>query len=520
MSQTTTSPLFRSARSHALLRPLAAAVMALTLAGCASSVSYSQLDSGLKQQGAMAPVAALPGSALVAVRWPQAITPAAQALLEQTWVVQYNELLTGNPVSIMRSDGVHDSYMGIPALSIYYAAELTRLLSRYVPADAVVLEPQVLDAEDGKLVYRPVVRNRFPVAMVVDLWDPPSPFKRLVWASTATEFSVSTSGLAAPKTCGLLAFKPKDITRPAYDASRCAAMEARDVPHPDAIYGFASETATFDTATPTKATLPFSAEAAVAFPGGHLQFDKRYLEASARDDFDARQALSNDMLDNLARAIADGLGRIDANLATRAALVSYVRQYDAPLAGRLAENTTTTADAARLKLISQLADAERKWVHAQDARVVNQVLDGAYGKSFRATRLAKQKQADKQEMIGWASALAMAGAGLASGAFAGAGAFNAQLGNTMALQATMQYYAQSDQASAAFYNQFGGELAAQDKLIEVTVGGKTLQLQADNRARLYEEAGKLYVSAFAAPAPVERRTTAGKGARATKTASH
>ena len=198
-----------------------------------------------------------------------------------------------------------------------------------------------------------------------------------MWASTATEFSVSTSGLAAPKTCGLLAFKPKDITRPAYDASRCAAMEARDVPHPDAIYGFASETATFDTATPTKTALPFSTEAAVAFPGGHLQFDKRYLEASARDDFDARQALSNDMLDNLARAIADGLGRIDGNLATRAALVSYVRQYDAPLAGRLAENTTTTADAARLKLISQLADAERKWVHAQDARVVNQVLDGA-----------------------------------------------------------------------------------------------------------------------------------------------
>lgn len=511
-SRSQRSPWFRHA-----MRAVALAAMAGTLAGCA--VSYSNLDSSYKHQGTVAPVKPVPGSALVAVRWPQAISPAAQALLRKNWVVQYNEIITGNPVSIMRSDGMEDSFMGIPSLSLYYASELTRLLGQYLPADAIVLEPQALDVEDGKLVYRPLVRNRFPVAMVVDLWDPPSPFKRVVWSSTTAEFSVSTSGLAAPKTCGALAFKPKDITRPQFDATRCPDLEARDVPHPDAIYGFATDTVAFDTATPTRPGLPFSPDAAVAFPAAYLKFDMRYLEASARDDFDASRNLSNDMLDNLARAIGDGLGRIDPALATRVAFVGYVNRYDPELAARLRDNTTTQADAAKLKLITQLADAERKWAHAQDKRVVSQVLDGPYGKSFRATRLARQKQADKQEMIGWASALAMAGAGLASGAFAGAGAFNAQLGNTMALQATMQYYSQSEQASNAFYEQFGGELAAQDRMVEVTVGGKTLQLQADNRTRLYEEAGKLYASAFSTPAPAEKKATAGRNAagRATRT---
>lgn len=484
-----------SQTNRTLLRGVAVAAAALCLGAC-STTNFSSMDAAYKQQGTVAAVQPLTGSALVVVRWPQAVTESAQALLKPNWVSRYNDLVWNNPVSIMGFDGIHDAYQGIPAGSIYYAAEFTRLLGRYIPSADIALEPLILDAENGKLVYRPLVRNRFPARMVVDLWDVPLTHKGSTHGSAQVIASVSTAGLASAKTCGVLAYKPALNIMPAFDAAACPALEARDVPHPDVIYGFAGDSWDYSTPIPTKAGVPLAPDAAVAFPQTYEPFSKAYYEASAAPDFDADGKLRNETLDNLARVVADGLTRIDAAQATRVAFDAYVARYDKPLAERLAARTPAPGDEAKLKLISQLADAERKWVAAQDRALVAKLLDGAYGKSFRAMRLAKEKQGARQQMMSMAGAFAMAGAGMASGAFSGAGAFNAQMGNTMALQAAMQYYSVSGQATTAFYEQFGAEMAAQDRLVQIEIGGKQIGLQADNRARLYEEAGKIYQTAF------------------------
>lgn len=484
---------------------LLALLLSAGLGGCATS-SFQSSDPAYRLQGAPQPLpAAVPGSARVAVRWTQVISPAAQKLLEEHWVGNINDVIWGSPIAMSKSDARPQAYLEIPPDSAYYAAEFARLLARHVPAADITLEPLALDAQDGRFVYRPLVRHRFPAQMSVDMWITPKTHRNDIRASMQVSYSVSTAGLASPATCGVLAFKPVRNLMPAYRAEDCAALEARDSPHPDPIYGFATDQPEFATPIPLKAGVPFASGQAVGFPPTYEAFTSAYLEQSGAPGFNATRDLGNPTLEELARTVADGLGRIDTTLATRAAWSRYVALYDAPLAQRLPAGPAQGADGERLQFIARLADAERAWVAAQDQAVLKSLLDGDFGKSFRATRLAMDKQYQRQQMMAFASMLTMAGAGLASGALGGAGSSMAAMqANMTAMQTALQFTADTQQSSSAFYSAFGSEIAARQQVSEIDYGGKVVRVQADNLDKLYAELDKLYrtrfLSAAAGPA--------------------
>ncbi|MBR8652538.1 hypothetical protein KDH83_04340 [Achromobacter sp. Marseille-Q0513] len=479
---------------------LAVLALCVGLGGCTATSFQSSNPAYRLQAEPQDLPAAVPGSARVAVRWTQATTPAAQDLLRQYWVNNYNRVIWNNPLGISESDSRPQAYQEIAPDSAYYAAEFARLLARRMPAADIVLEPLALDVQDGRYVYRPLVRNRFPAQMVVDLWVAPNTFSAVMAYMRAT-FSVSTAGLASAPTCGVLAFQPVSNIMPESGAADCAALEARDVPHPDLIHGFSSSDPKFSASLPLKPGVPLEPGLAVGYPLTYETFTSAYLEKSGEAGFNAGQDLNNPTLEDLAKTVADGLSHIDAALSTQVAWGSYVGLYDPQLAQRLRAGPVPQADMVRLQFIAKLADAERAWVAVQDQAVLERMLDGEFGKSFRATRLAMDKAYNRQQMMGWASMLTMAGAGLASGALGGAGSGMAGLqANMTAMQTAVQYMADAQQSSQAFYQQFGSEMAARQHVAEIDYGGKVVRVQADNLDKLYTELGRLYQARFGAAA--------------------
>lgn len=471
------------------------------LGGCATT-TFTDSDPAYRLQAEPQTLpAAVPGSARVAVRWTQVITPAAQSLLEEHWVPNSNDVIWNNPVSLSRSDSRPQAYQEIPSDSAYYAAEFARFLGRRIPLADISLEPLILDVENGRFIYKPLVRNRFPAQMVVDLWMAPLTHRNVHPAMQIT-YSVATAGLASPATCGVLAFKPVRNIMPAFDAQDCGRYEPRDVPHPDLIYGFATEQSEFSTPIPLKQGVPFSPGLAVGFPPTYETFTSPYLEKSGAAQFDAVKDLSNPTLEELAKDVADGLGRIDPAQATQVAWRHYVAVYDPPLAQRLQSGAMQPTDAGKLQFIAQLADAERAWVGAQDQAVLKTLLDGNFGKSFRATRLAMDKQYQKEQMMGWASAIAMMGTMGAASALGSAGSSMAAMqANMQAMQIAAQSMSDSQQASEAFYQQFGAEIAARQQVVEVNYSGTVVKVQAENLGKLYAELTQLYQSRVSGVAP-------------------
>lgn len=475
---------------------LAALLLSVGLGGCATK-SFQSSDPAYRLQAEPQSLpAAVPGSARVAVRWTQVISPAAQKLLQEHWVSNYNDVVWNNPMSLSESHSRPQAYQEIPPDSAYYAAEFARLLARHVPAADITLEPRALDVQDGQFVYKPLVRNRFPTQMTVDMWMAPNAFATVQAFMQAT-YSVSTAGLASPPTCGVLAFKPVRNLMPTFNAQDCGKYEARDTPHPDLIHGFSTDQPKFDMPLPLKQGVPFATGQAVGFPPTYEAFSSAYLEKSGSPQFDASKDLSNATLEELARVVADGLSRIDPALSTQAAWNRYVALYEPSLAQRLQTGQTQPGDTGKLQFIAQLADAERAWVAAQDQAVLKNLLDGEFGKSFRATRLAMDKQYNRQQMMGWASMLTMAGAGLVSGALGGAGSSMAAMqANMTAMQTATQYMADAQQSSDAFYQQFGSEIAARQQVTEINYGGKVVRVQAGNLDKLYAELGQIYRARF------------------------
>lgn len=482
------------------------------LAGCTTTPSFSESDAALKHSGVIATSDAYPGSARVAVRWTQEVTPAAQDVIKPRWLTNFSNAVFGRDVSqeILR-DKLPTSYASIPVGSLYYAAEFARLLARHIPSQDIVLEPLVLDAKDGKLFYRPLVRNRFPVLTVVNLWDAPPTFSSGMTGWSVVISSAATAGLASPATCGVLLVRPARNLMPSYDASSCPSLESRDTPIPDIVYGFEEQPHDFKMGIPIKSSLPVSPGTAVLLPQAYENFTPAYFKASAADGFDAKKSIENPALENIAKVVADGLARLDPALATQVAFARYVALYDPALSQRWSAHELADGDQARLAVITKLAEAERKWVSAEDGRMVERVLDGSFGKSFRANRLAANTHFERQQAMAWASALSMASAAAVSGTFTG-GVGNMQLGNSMAMQAFSNYYASTDQANNSFFEQFGDEISARNQFVSIELSGKLIKLNASNRQKLAEETLAIYRSQFPASKLADR--TAGTSSKA------
>lgn len=455
------------------------------------------------------------GHAWVALRFPAAIDESANALLKKNWVEGINKAYgTSGPV-------LEGSYKELADSSMYYAAELYRKLTKYIPVKDVLLEPQYLTVKSGKLQLLPIADSKVPVVLTINFFEMPElrPGRISRGSLSVPRFNVTTSGLASPKTCGAVAATDLPLQLPAFNEANCIKLSTRQALQPKFWEYFSSNSNETLADVPVRREVPFTPNQFLVYPPLLEEFDDEHVEAAAAPTFKADERNSpNHTFELLAAAVRQGLSQYDLDKALRVERLRYVAEYDPELAKRLATlpslnaedaaNGMSTEDRVRLHQINKLADYERDWISRnQDKPLSDAVLNGPFGKSFRSTRLAKQEAKDSQErreIIG--TVLVVAGGAAAVGAAAAASSSALNAVQTAALQATSQAglsmalnSAMSDPASAQsdFYSHFGAELAARDQVLDVTINDKVIKVNASNRVALRNELKRAYQEANA-----------------------
>jgi hypothetical protein len=478
-------------------------VVAMELTAC-SSVWKNSNDLGkelVPPNQSVAPKAS--GHAWVALRFPVSIDANAAELLKKNWDTK----LDVDEIYKKHADG-----------SIYYAAELYKKLIKYFPAEDVLLEPQYLTVKSGKPQLAPLAESKVPVFFAVNFSDSVDVNHQHVHARYYSSnpqplFNITTSGLASPKTCGAVAsdlinHAVPHLRFPVFNEQACLSLSARQGLQP-IFWEEHVMPSVPTTSVPVREQLPFTPNQVLEYPRLIEELDDEHLKAAAKPTFKADEKNSpNRSLELLAAAVRQGISQYDLDKALRVERLRYVADYDPELAKRIATlknlnpedlaNGMSPEDRNRLQQIDSLAEAEKHWIsETLDKRLADAVINGPFGKSFRATRFAMQEAEDaetRQRIIG--RVLGVVGAA-AAGAAAGAASSTALNAVQMAaLQATSQVgvgmalsSAMSNPASAqdTFYSQFGAELAERNQGLEVKINNDLIKVKAKDRESLHKE---------------------------------
>jgi hypothetical protein len=331
--------------------------------------------------------------ALVVLRWPAIITPAAASLIGQRYLTANKDLLPVGQATFFRPGFEKpDAWQEIPIKSTYYVAEFARVLSRYVPANRILLQPMVVDADAaGSISLQAMSEISVPAAMTVNFLANPGAV-HMAAEGTAGQYlfptvSVATAHEASPDTFGalltteVLAYPrqaPAGTDSPgsasAHDGLHSAFLEAMSPTFSPLEAGV----------LPRKAAPPMQPNSIVEFPHVAYNMTAEEVRRTAAAGFAADAgSIRNAYLDSLSKTIAQGLGIVDRETAARAGLAGYAAHYDEGLAQAIgAGDALTEGQEARQRAIGKMANAEATFRNKQDERFVEAVLNGDFGKSY------------------------------------------------------------------------------------------------------------------------------------------
>jgi len=473
------------------LRTFPGLAAALLLAGCAHTVA--ELPAELKPELAKGEVG-LPAGAVVSIRYPMIGTPAARRTLVDRYICGYNDLI-GHPMGgcPLSSSGWTGEYA--PMLfdqSTYYAAELRRMMGRYVDERAVRLEPMVVDYLDGDFRLTPALRAFSPSVLVVDLYD----FQSAVVAGVGPIFmpkvGMRTASDASPETCGNLLASSGHFKFEKSAVENCAGKDARAVPGIMPLRYF-SENPPEAVPLPARSDKPV-APGAVRVTGALIQWhEKAYLQESAQPEHKAdAETIRNDLADVIARVAVDALRRIDMAKAFDAGFASYAESYDPGLAGRLRAGQAQPADARRLEVLRKLLQVENDWLANQNEVITEGILNGGYGKSFRQTRVLLAETRRKNQTASWLMAGATLASGFSSGLFAGGAAYNPMSLMTQTLQNQAMHDQTLDQIQQATLAAVAPAAEIRAQVVEASVEGIRVKLQGETDGEIHAQLQKIY----------------------------
>ncbi|MCD2453594.1 hypothetical protein GO003_024750 [Methylicorpusculum oleiharenae] len=485
-------------------------VSLILIAGCAG-VSSKNIPDAFQVKNTVNIPTPIPGSALVAIRWPVAMDEKAQTIFEDNYVSGWESYVSALSPSIgavmifgkitiggwiARAQFDHSAYKKIPEDSTYYAMEFYRQLSKYIPESQILLEPQLLTANSGSLKITSLVVSKIPVSFTVDLYQlphvTPTPF-------IDPKIAIKTGGLASPKTCGAVSSEDSYIKIEKFIESVCKGLSSRNARQPELLDHFYSENERINefSDVPVREKLPLTPNELMLFPRIGENFSDEYIVQSAAPTFDSnKNTLQNRAIEIHVQALVDGISRYDLKKATQAGFFEYVAEYDKPLSDKIMlEAIESEEDQNRIAVITQLADLEKQFITKQDKLIADNILDGAFGKSFRATRLGYLEMVKQEEDASKAQLNSLAMSTVKSGALTGN--FNYLEMVTNSLQSEIQYQSKLSEIEQSFYSQFGADLDARQRFLEVNIAGRTRTINASDRQSLRKELKQIYLDFLA-----------------------
>ena len=441
--------------------------------------------------------------ALVVLRWPAIITPAAASLIGQRYLTANKDLLPVGQATFFRPGFEKpDAWQEIPIKSTYCVAEFARVLSQYVPADRILLQPMIVDADAaGSISLQAMSEISVPTTVTVNFVANPGAV-HMAAEGTAGQYlfptvSVATAHEASPDTYGaLLTTEVLAYPRLPAGTDSPGSASAHDGLHSAFLEAMSPAFSPLEAGVlPRKTTPPMEPNSIVEFP--HVAYDMTADEVrrTAATGFTANAgSIRNAYLDSLSKTIAQGLGLVDRETAARAGLAGYAAHYDERLAQVIDAGDELTEDQeARQRVIAKMANAEATFRNKQDERFVEAVLNGDFGKSYRTLRFAEVERSSNlfaQDMIASASILAM---GMTSGAATGT-FFSPDI-----MQRSFAVIEQSEGAQAdirqSFYEQFAPTVGEQQRFV-IQIANEETEITAGNVGELREKMARLYRKKF------------------------
>lgn len=474
----------------------------MLITGCSFPILSTEVPSAFLTQSNQTVKNTAPGSALVAIRWPVAIDDNARTMLKANVgsgraarvrkmapYLYFNDLFCFFCSHWLSLNGAFED---TPDNSTYYAMELYRAINKHIPENQILLEPQYFTTSDDKLIFSPLNKNVLPVAFVVDISiedrGASSPYYEPI-------LTIKTSGNASPLTCGALAESFDVIEVKDFISSDCQKLSSRESRSPNYWdYWFSNKSSEL-TPVKTQQKIPLEPNIMIEFPCIYEFPSAEYISVSALPSFNSKTGLKNLSLEIFANALSDGIKHFDLNKATQIGFAEYAGEYDVGLKEKLMSNATLSKEEQiRVAAITYLAGKEKEWVTAQDKRIADTILDGPFGQSFRATRLAIKDQSERQQQADMAMAMSMVAASANNGLLTGGHHTAAQSiqGLTTAMSILVQHQATIQALENTFYSQFGDEIAMRNQLLEMDFNGQTSHITAKNKEELRNELKRMY----------------------------
>lgn len=391
MSSLTISLIPRS--KNALRITLILALLGLT-EGCASSGKWvREVPPTLKAAPETSrSVAQAAESRVITLRWPAVVDAGAKPTLIENYR-RYVYADTGYDTP--RGDlGSFPEFL--ESSSTLYAAELYWALRRTDPSIVVLLEPHVIRVgRGGKLVSQPLIDPLPHADVAAYLWVYSHPNTALPLVVSVMTFSVNSSPLRSPDNCGIL-FSTIDTEplRSAVGKVTCTEPSPGDklISHWLLDGELRKESFVTDRRT---ATLPLSRSSTLIAPAmieGNAgiasatvsEYVKRSRPAAPED---AETTVLNPFVENYASITVSGLGVIEPASAKPQTMVPYVRQFDPPLADKIASaQALSVNDTKNLALIRRMQTQELQVRARRDEAIARETLTGDFGQNFRKAR--------------------------------------------------------------------------------------------------------------------------------------
>lgn len=465
---------------------------AMNLFGCTSFSEVSKLSGDINPSIQNFPRDLSAGS-VVSIQYPMLSSEVAKRQLVDRYPCKLNSVY-GNDTS---AGCGHSAFTGefAPMLfeqSTYYAAELKKIMARYVNERNIYLEPMYVDYRDGRFVVAPAMSTSIPSSLVVELFDFPGVVKASVGAGAVITASIRSAGPTSAATCGHIFATGRHLTFYGSGEVPCVQQSAREVPRFSPLQYFAdSEISSVD--FPKHEGRPV-APGSVMVTGALWEANNdEYLKKTAEPGFQVTaDNIRSPAVEWLARAAANALLKIDTRAAFDAGFAVYLQDYDAALANRFRQRTPAPGDDRKIAVARKLLDAERDWLATQNAAMTEGILNGNYGKSFRQTRWVLAQAYNKSQALGWLEVGAVLVGGFSSGLFGGAGAYNPSMLMMTTLQNEQRFSSMQNQIEQALLDSLAPGVEMRSKVVQVSLDGMNTSLSGASHSEIRAQLLSLY----------------------------
>lgn len=460
----------------------------MLLTGCSTTVS--ELSSDMNPSVTPNSVK-IPSNTLLYIQFPMVATEEAKSVLKRNYICNWSDLIN-HPLSTC-DESIFTNTFALAFLerSTYYAAELKKIFEKYGLKNQIILEPLLIDHDENGFSIRKAQESRISKIAEIQMYDFEGIAKEAYGSGYNPKVAVRLREDQSPLTCGYVLISPDHlllsnvVSCPSDDSRQVSYFNPLDYFHDDKLVG---------DNLPRHNKGGITLNSILTVPSLWEKNKSDYLSLTSNEKYQVTPSgIDNSTSDWIARITLVAIEKSNNTEINQASIADYAQNYDMQLAEKVRSGIELSAhEKKQMLVISKLMDAEIGWLSAQNEAVVEGILNGGFGKSFRKDRLLLANAYEQSQTLGLLNIGATLVSGYSSGLFGGTGEFDPSL--------LMAMHSRNEQYFSDKYEKLGeavmGALAPSQKMretiLEITFEETRISLQAGNYRALKDQMKSIY----------------------------